>query len=97
MIDYILYIVVFSLVPMLCIGSFCIGYLFGLKSHNNGVFRSSKTQALNKAASIAIDEKTIVTSIHTSGMEKKYDKLGDVQTSSENITDSINKLKNLKR
>lgn len=46
---------------------------------------------------ITIDESKYVTDIKTSGMEKKYENLGETKVSEENIESSINKLKNIKR
>jgi len=45
---------------------------------------------------VDIDETKVVVAIKTDNMEKKYENLGDVKKSEENITGSINKLKNLK-
>jgi len=46
---------------------------------------------------ISIDDKKIVLDIKTSGMEKKYENLGEVKQSSENISSSVDKLKHLKK
>ena len=46
---------------------------------------------------IKIDDSTFVTEIKTETMEKKFEKLGETKQSSENINQSINKLKDLKR
>jgi hypothetical protein len=46
---------------------------------------------------ISIDETKFVTTINTSGMEKKFDSLGDKKQTTENISDNINKLKNIKK
>lgn len=46
---------------------------------------------------VTIDESKFVTDIKTSGMEKKYENLGETKISTENIESSINKLKNIKR
>ena len=57
-------------------------------------FDSHKTQNKNN---VSIDEKKVVVSIDTSTLEKKYDSLGEIKQTQENISGSINKLKNLKR
>lgn len=48
-----------------------------------------------KRKPITIDETTHVVKIKTDGMEKKYDKIGEEQTTNEDISAGINKLKNL--
>lgn len=83
---------------------FLIGYFIGKQS--NGGVSSSATNTKptsffddikkeNKA--ISIDDTKYVVDIQTSGMEKKYESLGDIKQSEENISNSINKLKNMKR
>lgn len=89
---------------MLSITNFFIGYLFGQYSNRNGVsytkpesfFQQNNTKNKN-VNTLSIDDKKIVVDIKTDGLEKKYDSLGDVQQSKENISNSVNKLKNLKR
>jgi len=44
-----------------------------------------------------INEKKIVVDIKTEGMEKKYDNLGKVTQTEEDISASVNKLKNLRK
>jgi hypothetical protein len=46
---------------------------------------------------VDIDETKFIPKIITDNLEKKYDKLATSKQSTENITDSINKLKNLKK
>jgi hypothetical protein len=84
---------------------FFIGYFIG-KQSNYGVFTSIENrpkgfftqEAENKAKSkITIDDKKFVTDIRTDGLEKKYDQLGELKTSTDSITNSVNKLKNMKR
>jgi hypothetical protein len=45
---------------------------------------------------INIDEKIHITDIKTDGMIKKYENLGEIKNSNENITNSIDKLKRMK-
>lgn len=47
--------------------------------------------------SIEIDEKKIVIDIKTGGMEKKYESLGKLTKTDEDISNSVNKLKNLRK
>jgi hypothetical protein len=83
---------------------FLIGYFIG-KLSNTGV---SNTVVNTKPVSffddikkdkktVSIDDTKYVVDIQTSGMEKKYESLGDIKKSEENISNSINKLKNMKR
>jgi hypothetical protein len=97
-------ICVVCIASLLMVGAclFFIGYFFGKYSAvgvSNTVFRSKSNtdQSLLKNHQIKIDDKKIVTEISTEGLEKKYDKLGETKKSDENITNSINKLKNIKR
>jgi len=99
-------IILFS-ITLLAIGVclFLIGYFLG-KQSSYGV---SNTVSLNKPSSffdnnkeeikkkIVIDDAKFVTEIRTDNLEKKYDNLGDVKESTEDISNSINKLKNMKR
>ena len=94
-------ILIFILV-ILIINSFLIGYIFGRSSATNGV-SSVRTQSFFKQKDnqtkeiISIDDKKFVVDIKTEGLEKKYDSLGDIKQTQENISESVNKLKNLKR
>ena len=83
--------------------SLFIGYLIG-RSHGSGVINSSPQSFFSKLRddkimnnTISIDDKKFVTDIKTDGLERKYDTLGDIKKTEENISGSINKLKNLKR
>lgn len=58
------------------------------KNNNESKFNKEK---------INIDNKKIVLDIKTGGMEKKYDNLGEVKQSSENISSSVDKLKQMKK
>lgn len=49
-----------------------------------------------KIPTISIDESTHVVAIKTNDIEKKYDNIGESKTTNENISSSINKLKNLR-
>lgn len=96
-------VIILFLIALLAIGAcfFLIGYLYGSKSAGGVYINSDKgfctKQENKKVTSIAIDDKKIVTKINTDNLEKKYDSLGDKKESKENITESINKLKNLKK
>ena len=97
---------IFFSITLLAIGVclFLIGYFIG-KLSNTGV---SNTVVNTKPVSffddikkdkktVSIDDTKYVVDIQTSGMEKKYESLGDIKKSEENISNSINKLKNMKR
>lgn len=85
--------------------SLLLGFLLGKISHNNGVLSITNNrpksflnqQSDNNTNKIEIDSKKIVTNINTSGLEKKYTKLGEEKESKDNISLSVDKLKNLKR
>lgn len=93
----------------LCANCFLIGYIVGSKNctlENTNKYslneliksnkKNDKSQPSNGAV-IDIDESKVVVSIETDNLEKKYTQLGDVKKSSENISSSIDKLKNLKK
>lgn len=82
---------------------FILGYLCGKIGYNNNsetnTNYSSNTFSKNSKKNfgdISIDETKVVTKIVTDKLEKKFDDLGETKVSSENITSSVNKLKNMK-
>jgi hypothetical protein len=95
---------ILSTATLLMVGAclFFIGYFIGRQS-SVGVSNSvTKTNRVNNNSTIikdkiSIDETKVVTEINTDGLEKKYETLGETKQSNENITNSINKLKNMKR
>jgi MFS superfamily sulfate permease-like transporter len=82
--------------------SFVLGFIVGKIWSISGVINSvekpksflkeSKTNQL----SANIDERIIITDIKTDNMVKKYDTLGETKQSTENISSSVNKLKQMK-
>lgn len=96
-----LYNVVLLILVFLNINSMLIGYLLARLNHSGVI--NDRTQSFftklkdDKIVNIAIDDKKFVTDIKTDGLVKKYDSLGDVKQTTENIDNSVNKLKNLKR
>lgn len=86
---------------IVCINCYIIGYLMGRKgssTETNGVFKDVKRtkQSVQIPTSVSIDETKVVTNISTDNLVKKYDELGDKTVSNDNISSSINKLKNMK-
>jgi hypothetical protein len=100
-------ILIFFLITLLAIGVclFLIGYFIGKQANtgvSNSVVNTKPTSFFDKSnqdkkKTLSIDDTKYVVDIQTSGMEKKYDSLGDIKKSEENISNSINKLKNMKR
>ena len=98
--------IIFFSITLLVIGVclFLIGYFIG-KQDSSGVFTSATNikptsffeEAKKDKQALSIDDTKYVVDIKTSGMEKKYESLGDIKKSEENISNSINKLKNMKR
>ena len=83
---------------------FILGYLLGKYNrqieHDRPASFLSKhknTKEVSQKVDIDIDERKIVTKINTDNLEKKYDSLAQTQVSENDIGESINKLKNLKR
>lgn len=81
---------------------FFLGYIIGKISHSQTNYGSQSTvfgkknQPNISSIPISIDETKYVTDINLSGLEKKYDNIGDTVVSNENISSSISKLKNIK-
>ena len=75
-----------------------IGYLIASSgvSINNKVSRFSNSQA-NKMAKINIDDTKFVVDIKTDGLDKHYSSLGDIKNTNEDISSSVDKLKNLRK
>lgn len=96
----------FSLLILLNVIFFFLGYIVG-KLNNNTIIeyddrsarpsKNKRKDTLTDKNSINIDETKFVTNINTTGMEKKYDSLGDKKTTNENIDNNINKLKTIKK
>ena len=87
-----------------------IGYLVGNYLHivkllhdnpdnqeNSFLRQNKKRKPTTKQRNITIDDSTHVVSIKTDDLEKKYEEIGNSQTKQEDISRSINKLKNLKK
>lgn len=87
---------------ILNIFSIILGFILGRIWLNNGVSNNERPQSFFKQQSdaiktkVSIDDTKYVTAITTDGLEKKYNNLGEIKKSTENIQDSVNKLKNMK-
>jgi len=96
--NFLLYILLY-----LNIVSFILGYLFSnIRAttyilDNNKYDKNIRQKSSNVVSTINIEDDKYVVAIDTSNIEKKYDTLGDVKQTTENISNSIDKLKNLKR
>lgn len=58
--------------------------------------KKNKSAKSDMKTKISIDDTKVVTKIETSGMERKFDELGQKSTKQNTIKSSINKLKNMK-
>lgn len=93
------------IITLLAIGAcfFLAGYLIGCKqnagvfSNIGGNYNNQKQKYSKLITNIDINDKKIVTKINTNNLEKKYNSLGDIKLDTDNISDSVNKLKNIKR
>lgn len=99
-----IYIIIALILLFLNFLFFGVGYILGkinspkvIESQSKSFFSQNLKSTEDKKEKITIDERKHVTDIKTSGLEKKYDTLGETKKSDENIESSINKLKNLKR
>ncbi len=91
-----------SILLYLNIVSFILGYLFSniratTYALDNKYDKNIRQKNSNIVSTINIEDDKYVVAIDTSNIEKKYDTLGDVKQTTENISNSIDKLKNLKR
>lgn len=94
----------FILIPIILsinILFFGVGYLVGKIGKITGVSNIKPRSFFDKedspVSNISIDSTKVVTNISTDGLEKKYNTLGNQTESKENITSSIDKLKNMKK
>lgn len=82
---------------------FLLGYTIGKSSHVKvesqpiSFFKKQNQKDSESPQKVAIDGTKFVTDIKTSDLVKKYEELGDIKVSTDNIESSIDKLKNLKR
>jgi hypothetical protein len=84
--------------------SFGIGYIIGQLKNSSYTITKNQVSKMNKQYNseknqnkIIIDDRKFVTDISTDGIEKKYNELGETKLSNDNISESVNKLQNLKR
>ena len=92
-----LFIIVFNIFSGL------LGYLIGRLNivvvsteKSNGRIKSFFDDPL-KTKTIDIDATKYVANIDVKGLEKKYENFGDIKQSTDDISSSVNKLKNIKR
>lgn len=96
-IHLIIAVLLFNLVFLLGIVlGFVISQKFSCSSYDSVSTTFSKKQNNSKLNKTQIDETKFVTRIDTDNLEKKYTNLGETKESSEQISESVNKLKNLK-
>ena len=97
---FLLILFIISYVIVFVLGLF-IGGLYlnrGVSNDRISINRSNKNIAeKNTMNAISIDDSKFVTDIKTDGMEKKYESIAETKSSSEDISNSISKLKNMKR
>lgn len=93
-VDILIFILLFLNIAFLILG-YLIGKTNQYKEINSFYNKNKHSQDI-LGAQISIDDTKIVSKIKTDGLEKKYDSLGETQNTKENITSSINKLKNMK-
>lgn len=90
------------LVLILVLNAFFIGYFLGKQQSSQTIEQPSlcsikkNKQVCGTKSQISIDDTKFVVDINTNNLEKKYEKLGESTQSSENISDSVNKLKSMK-
>lgn len=89
-----------SLIILVTMNSLFVGYFIGKSFCNNYQIDKNKSffdkEKHQNKKNISIDDTKYVSEIRIDGLEKKYTSLGETKTSDENISGSINKLKNMK-
>lgn len=97
-------ILLFCLAILVC-GSvfFLLGYILGKLSSQQNIgsqpvsfFKKEKNNQTINESKISIDDTKYVTEISTVGLEKKYQAMGEIKNTNENIESSVSKLKNMK-
>ena len=95
-------IIITILIILNCL-SFLLGVVLGKLWSISGVTTNVnkpksflKSSDENVSTNVSIDDKIYITDIKTDGMVKKYTDLGEVKQSNENISSSVNKLKQMK-
>jgi hypothetical protein len=101
--DEIIRIILFIIISHIFVAIFSvyIGIQIGkslLSSDSRDSFKpkNKPKENNNLTNNIKIDDAKVVLDINTKNLTKKFDSLGETKTSSENISSSINKLKNMK-
>lgn len=95
--SYIIIILLFLNIISLLIG-YILGKINNLSQSDKPVsFFTKNNEKNNSISKVEIDDRKYVTEIDTKGLEKKYSSIGETKESTENISSSIDKLKNLKR
>lgn len=94
-------ILIYHILIYLNIISLFIGYIIGKILYKNEntthLLKPNKNKFLeNKIAGVTIDDKKYVVAIDVKGMEKKFDSIPTTKQSEENISQAVNKLKNIK-
>lgn len=82
------------------LGLLCGKILLNNSQTNTGsqsFFKQQNQSNAKEKGTISIDDSKYVIDIKTTDLEKKYDSLGETKQSTEQISSSINKLKNLKK
>lgn len=72
------------------------GVKIGTSKLDSFFSKENKVNNTKKETKISIDSSTVVIDLKTDDMEKKYDTMGDVSHVSDNISGSVNRLKNMK-
>lgn len=94
---YIIIILLFLNILSLIIG-YILGKINNLSQVDKPVsFFTKNNEKNNPPTKVEIDDRKYVTEINTKGLEKKYSSIGETKESTENISSSIDKLKNLKK
>lgn len=88
----------------LCTIAYVVGYILGKTNSSQRVSEAPDSflthrktnNSKGQKSTIEIDDSKFVGDIKTNNLEKKYESLGEVKHSSENIDNAVNKLKNIK-
>lgn len=94
--------VIYHILIYLNIMSLIIGYIIGkflykTETQSSYLKSNKKNNSLeDKVSGVTIDDKKYVVAIDTKGIEKKFDNISTTKESEDNISEAVNKLKNMK-
>ena len=97
--NFVYFLIVLLFISIICI-VFALGYIAAKISLNNGVLINKPISIFDKQTiktHSTIDDTKFIVKINTNELQKKYNELGENKSSEESISNSVDKLKNMKK